>query len=118
MRLFGAGFVIVTDTVDVKLKMAKELKADVVINSSREDVLKKIPEMNEGRRADIVLITAPTIRTAQEGIELTERGSIITQFGGTSPHESMSITPYDFLISELNYFGIYSSSHVDTHQTA
>jgi L-iditol 2-dehydrogenase len=118
VRLFGAGLVIVTDTVDGKLKKAEELKADLVMHATSGDVQKQIRENNEGRLADIVLITAPTIRAVQAAIELTERGGTIIQFGGTGPKETVSIVPYDFLVHELNYFGIYSSSHVDTHQTA
>jgi L-iditol 2-dehydrogenase len=118
MKLFGAGLVMVTDTVDLKLKKAAELSADVTINAAGEDVLRRVREVNEGRRADVTLITAPAIRAVEEGIRLTERGGTVIQFGGTSPHESVPVVPYDFLVNELSYFGIYSSSHVDTHQTA
>ena len=44
-KAFGARTVIVVDRIASRLEMAKELGADVVIDASREDPVKKILEL-------------------------------------------------------------------------
>jgi L-iditol 2-dehydrogenase len=51
-KLYGAD-VLITDLVDHPLEVAKELGADVVVNSKREDALKKVMEFTDGRGADV-----------------------------------------------------------------
>jgi len=102
--------VIASDSVDIKLGKASELKADAVINCAGKDIGRRIRDLNEGRGADIVLITAPTIQAVRDAVDCAEKGGTIIQFGGSGPAESVSIVPYHFLVSELSYFGAYSSS--------
>lgn len=117
-KILGAGLVIVSDFVDFKLDKAKELGADVVINPGKEDVLEKIKEVNEGRKADIVLITPSSLPALKEGIRLAEKGGTITQFGPTGPDESFSMIPHDFFFQELTYSPSYSSSPIETKTVA
>jgi L-iditol 2-dehydrogenase len=117
-KLFGAGRIMVTDSVEVKLKKAEDLGADVVIDRGKEEISARVRGENEGRKADIVLNTAPTIEAVSDSITLAERGGTVIQFGGTSPSETVSINPYEMLVSDITYLGTYSSSHLDTRMTA
>jgi len=47
-RLVGAGKIIAVDTLDYKLKMAKELGASETINASRENVVERINQLTGG----------------------------------------------------------------------
>jgi L-iditol 2-dehydrogenase len=114
-RILGSGPVVVVDNVPEKLESAIKHGADVVIDRDRENVLSKLRVVNDGRRADVVFNTAPAIRAAEESIALAKKGGTVMQFGGTSPHESIPIVPYDFIKSELSFIGVYSGSHIDAH---
>ncbi len=56
----GAYQVIVVDVLEGKLKLAKELGADVVINSVEEDPVAKVKALTGGRGADVVVEAAGT----------------------------------------------------------
>ena len=118
VKILSAGLVIISDSIDFKLKKAQEVRADIIINHSKENVLEKIKEATGGRKADIVMITSSTINSIKEAIKLTEKGGTIIQFGVTGSNESLPIIPYSFLKSEFTYFGTYSSSHIDTNVIA
>lgn len=53
-KIAGA-WVVVTSSSDDKLERAKELGADEVINYSREDVLKRVMALTDGRGVDVVV---------------------------------------------------------------
>jgi L-iditol 2-dehydrogenase len=54
LKKSGAAKVIAIDEIDFRLQKAKELGADIIINSKKEDVLKKVKELTAGRGADVV----------------------------------------------------------------
>ena len=53
----GAGRIMMTDINEFRLKMAKELGADAVINA-KDDVIGALRKANEGRLADMVIVCA------------------------------------------------------------
>lgn len=54
----GANKVVVVDVLDGKLDLAKKLGADITINLDKEDVIKRISELTEGKGADVVVEAA------------------------------------------------------------
>ena len=80
-KAHGCGTVIVADLVDARLEKAKELGADYVINSGREDVIKKVEEITEGRFADKVFDTAGSTATIKQTAFLAKRGGTVTLVG-------------------------------------
>lgn len=54
----GANKVVVVDVLDGKLDIAKKLGADITINLDKEDVIKRISELTEGKGADVVVEAA------------------------------------------------------------
>jgi L-iditol 2-dehydrogenase len=56
----GARLVVVVDVLDSKLALAKELGADLTINSSKEDVKSVIDQLTKGVGADVVVEAAGT----------------------------------------------------------
>jgi L-iditol 2-dehydrogenase len=117
VRLFGAGKVIVTDVMEEKLRLAKDFGADLTIHAGTQDVAEMIKQENEGRKADIVYISAPAIQAVHDALDLVERGGTIVQFGVSNPDQTVAINPYSFITRELTYFGIYSSSPADARST-
>jgi L-iditol 2-dehydrogenase len=80
-KAHGCGTVIVADLVDARLEKAKDLGADYVINSGREDVIKKVDEITGGRFADKVFDTAGSPATIKQTAFLAKRGGTVTLVG-------------------------------------
>lgn len=117
-KIFGAGLVIISDFIDFKLEIAKNVGADIVINPGKEDIIEKLKKVNSDYKADVVMIMPSNILTLEEGMRLVERGGTITQFGIPEESESVKIFPANFVHSEYNYVGSFSSSPIDTHAVA
>ena len=83
----GAGKIIVTDLMDIRLDKAKELGADYVINGGREDVMAKIMELTGGKGADKVFETAGSVYTIAQTPHLVGRGGTIVLVGLASVEE-------------------------------
>lgn len=88
----GAGQIIVADLVDARLQKAMELGASAVINSGKEDILKKAMELTGGRGFDVVLETAGSSVTIAQTPHFVKRGGTITLVGISTQKE----IPYDF----------------------
>ena len=114
-RMMGAGLIVVSDFFDFKLKKAKMMGADVVINPGKEDIREKLYEVNEGRGADVVIVTPASIRAIQEAMKYLDKGGRLYLFGPTSPDDYLSILPYTFFFSELSLTTSYSTTPIETN---
>ena len=114
-RMMGAGLVGITDFFDSKLRKAKVLGVDFTINPGRESVKEKLYAVNEGRGADVVVITPGSTRAIEQGLELLDRGSTLYLYGFTSPQEYISILPYSIFFAETNLVASYSASPLETN---
>ncbi len=71
----GASFVLMTDIINERLQIAKNLGADVVINSSQENIEKLVKE--EIGEFDVVFEGVGTKRTLCQATEITKSGGTI-----------------------------------------
>ncbi len=115
VKMMGAGLVVVTDFFDFKLKKAKMLGADFTINPSCQKVKEKLYQINEGKGADLVVVTPASTKTIKEAIDLVGKGGTLYLFGPTSPEDYVSIFPFTFFFSEINLITTYSASPLETH---
>lgn len=86
-KAHGAGKIIVADLVEARLQKAIELGAAEVINSGKEDALKKIEELTNGRGADVVFETAGSPVTIAQTPFIVRRGGTITLVGVSAKEE-------------------------------
>lgn len=86
-KAHGAGKIIVADLVEARLQKALELGATEVINSGKEDALKKIEELTNGRGADVVFETAGSPVTIAQTPFIVRRGGVITLVGISAKEE-------------------------------
>lgn len=86
-KAHGAGKIIVADLVEARLQKALELGATEVINSGKEDALKKIEELTNGRGADVVFETAGSPVTIAQTPFIVRRGGMITLVGISAKEE-------------------------------
>ena len=86
-KAHGAGKIIVADLVEARLQKAIELGATEVINSGKEDALKKIEELTNGRGTDVVFETAGSPVTIAQTPFIVRRGGTITLVGISAKEE-------------------------------
>ena len=88
-RISGAD-VLIADLVDSALDMAKELGADVVVNSGREDLVARVMEWTGGLGADICFECAggeSMPQTLPLATKVVRRGGKVVLVGGFDPGE-------------------------------
>lgn len=86
-KAHGAGQIIVCDVVDARLKKAKELGADIVINSKECDPVKKIAEITNGRGVDKVFDTSGAPVCIQQTAFIARRGGTVVLVGISTQSE-------------------------------
>jgi len=87
-QLCGAGEIIVigTEGDDNRLALSKEFGATIIINSTKDDPLKKIMSLGDGYGADLVVDTAGIAETLNLSIQAVRPAGQITKIGwGTKP---------------------------------
>lgn len=80
-KAHGAGQIIVADLIDAKLELAKEMGADVVINSGKQNVFDEVNKVTGGQGAEKVFETAGSAVTIAQTPYLVKRGGTITLVG-------------------------------------
>ena len=83
----GASQIIVCDLEDVRLNKAKELGADYVINSAKEDPIAKINELTGKRGPDVVFETAGSKFTIAQTAHIARRGGTVVLVGMAAQEE-------------------------------
>lgn len=81
LKARGVSEVYVVDIMEKRLDKALELGADITINSTKEDVLKKISELTKGKGADLIIETAGTEATTRQAIRAAKKGATIVLVG-------------------------------------
>ena len=87
-QLCGAGEIIVVGTEgdDKRLELSKELGATMVINSTKDDPMKRILSMGDGYGANLVVDTAGISETLKLSMHAVRPAGQITKIGwGTKP---------------------------------
>jgi len=113
-RISGANQVMVTDLVDYRLEMAKRLCVDAAINSKQENLVDKVKEATGNRGADVVIVTAPSVKALEDGFQIVRRGGKVLLFAPTQPDQYTRLSPHRLFFSEISVIPSYSVSHIET----
>jgi L-iditol 2-dehydrogenase len=84
-RLRGAATLVVLDVREERLAFAKQLGADVVINSGKGDPAEALRAATGRPEADVVLEAVGMEQTVQMGMNLVKLGGQVTLIGNVSP---------------------------------
>ncbi len=114
--LFGAGKVFALDFSDWRLNKALEMGATHTINPKTEDVEEKLRDNNNGRLADVVIVTVPNVSVYAQGHALVEKGGFLHLGAPTMPEPLWEINPQQHYFSEMKMSSKYSADHTDTSQ--
>jgi L-iditol 2-dehydrogenase len=114
-RLYGAGKVVITDFSEFRLEMARQFGADLAVNA-RQDVLTVLKGSNEGRGADVVIVTAGSTQAMGQGMTLAGGGATVLLFAPSPPGVDLPVSPYRLLFSEITIVSSYSCAPSETRQ--
>lgn len=91
LKARGAATVYMTDVLEKRLAMAKEMGADIVWKADTENVPEALMQATKGRGVDCVLETAGSAAATKQTVELVARGGRIVLVG-MSPNP---VIPFD-----------------------
>ncbi len=114
--LFGAGKVFALDFSDWRLEKALEMGATHTINPKTEDSEAKLRDNNNGRLADVVIVTVPSVKVYAQGHALVEKGGFLHIGAPTMPEPLWEVNPQHQYFTEMKMSSKYSADHTDTAQ--
>lgn len=85
--------VIVSDPIEERLEMARSLGANDTINPMKEDVIKRVLDMTEGRGANVVIVAVGKPAAVKLGIDVSAICGTINFFAGVYPSSSIDFDP-------------------------
>lgn len=111
-RAIGAKPIMMTDINDYRLKMAKELGADSVVNA-REDVIAHLRKNNDNRLADQVIISTGATSAFEQALGAVDRAGTILCFAAPQPGVTMNIPVNDFWRNAVKIIHSYGAAPQD-----
>ncbi len=108
----GADKVIATDIDEYRLKAARALGADVVIDA-KEDVPQRVCDTNGGRPADRVIICTADISAIEQGLHSVDRGGWVLFFAPTEPGVNVSMHLFDLWNKGVTLTSTYAAVRED-----
>lgn len=113
-RLWGAGLTIVSDVVDYRLQSARQLGADLTVNPGTEDLESKLQEWNEGRGADLVIVTPSSLSAMEQALDLVGKGGTVLLYAPLAPGATLPVEVHRLLFSEITLVATYSCGPDET----
>ncbi|MGO4333192.1 NAD(P)-dependent alcohol dehydrogenase [Cupriavidus sp. M-11] len=80
-RLRGAALIIAVDGIDTRLRMAKEMGADITINFHQVDVVDEILKLTGGRGVDAAIEALGTQGTFEAALRVLKPGGTLSSLG-------------------------------------
>lgn len=113
-KMYGAAKTIASDLIDFRLDFALKFGADLAVNPKKESLEKAVRAETDGRGADLVIITAPSLEAYNAGMKVCRKGGKLCIFAPTEPGRYLQISPKELFFSEVQIIPSYSTSHVET----
>jgi threonine dehydrogenase-like Zn-dependent dehydrogenase len=104
-KLRGAAPVIVVDTNNDRLAMAKQIVADYTINVAEKDGVEEVKRLTGGVGADYVLEAVGSGKTYELAFKMLRRGGKLEAFGICSDDDYASLRPMEFVLQEKKVSG-------------
>ena len=108
----GAARVIATDICEYRLNAARQFGADATIHGA-EDVPVRVRELNDGRRADVVIVCTGAMPAIRQATKSIDRGGTLLFFAPTAAGVDVPIPLFDFWRDEINVVTSYAGSGDD-----
>ena len=101
--------VITIDVNEQRLAIAKEVGADVTLNTEKEDVFKEVRKLT-GVGADIVIAAVGLTEVIEKYLPLVRNGGVFNIFGGTPPGRTITLDPRWLHYGEIILTGTFAAS--------
>jgi len=111
-RALKAERIIVTDINEYRMRAARELGADAVIDA-KEDLPQRLRQLNANRLADLVIVCAGARTAFLQALQCVDRAGTILFFAATTPGETVPIPVNDFWRQSIKITHSYGSSPQD-----
>jgi len=111
-KTYGAKKIFATDIDEYRLKLAKKMGADVVINA-KENVAEQIKTHNNGKLADFVILCAGAPTAVRQAIESVECGGTILWFAMTPPGVDVPVPFFDIWNKQIKMYSTYAGAGED-----
>lgn len=111
-RALGAGRIIATDITEYRLKAAGQSGADYVINA-KDNVRKRLLELNENRLADTVIVCAGALSASTGALTYVERGGTVLYFAVPEPEVMVPVPMNDLWRNEITLMTSYGAGPLD-----
>lgn len=95
--------VIIADLISNRLKLARELGADKVVNVREEDLMKVITDFTNGDGASVVIEATGAPQAVEDSIKIVSPAGRVVILGMTN--DSVRISPIDLIRKELDFRG-------------
>ncbi|WP_069802336.1 NAD(P)-dependent alcohol dehydrogenase [Thermogemmatispora onikobensis] len=95
-RLLGAGLIIAVEAVPRRQELARLYGADIIVDFSREDVVKRILELTAGQGVDTAIEALGSDVTFQTAVKVTKAGGTISNIGYHGHGEFVHIPRLDW----------------------
>ncbi len=107
LRAVGCGQIIAVDIESEKLELARQLGADIGLNSDKTDVTSEIKRITQDRGADVafeVVGITPALKTALDSIR---KGGALTLIGNVAPNVDLNLQ--SVVVREITLYGSCAS---------
>lgn len=111
-KAMGAKKIFSTDIDEYRLKTAKKLGADVVINAE-ENVAEMVKKFNDRKLADLVILCAGVPSAVTQAIASVEMGGTILFFAPTRPGIEIPFPLFDLWNKQIKMVSTYAGAPVD-----
>ncbi len=106
LRICGVAKVYAIDVMDNRLKMATEMGAAAVVNSTRADSIQEILALTGGRGCDLVIDTSGHVGAVGQAVKYMKKGATLV-FVGYSPDNTMTLPFRDCINKELSFKTVF-----------
>ncbi|MDH5450394.1 MAG: zinc-binding dehydrogenase [Candidatus Bathyarchaeota archaeon] len=106
-KKMGARKVAISDFVDKRLQVAKELGADKTVNAKSEDPVKGVAEFTDGYGADVVIEAIGLPATWEQALKMVRKGGRVLEFGGCPPKTEIKVSTELLHYGQVTIFGAF-----------
>jgi S-(hydroxymethyl)glutathione dehydrogenase/alcohol dehydrogenase len=109
-RIAGARHVIAVDLLDAKLETAREFGATHLINAAKEDAVKAVMRLTDGRGADYAFLTVGSLRAITQGFDMIRKRGTAVLIGLVPEGTQVPIPLNLFALTERRIVGSFLGS--------
>ena len=110
VKKMGAAKVIISDTIDERLKFAEKLGVDETINAKQEDTVEKTKKLTSGYGADVVIEAIGLPATWEQALKMVRKGGTVLEFGGCPPGTEIKVSTEQLHYGETTVMGAFHTT--------